>query len=72
MRLELTNGLRPDVVIETVGIEAHSAGTMAQKIGSAVLSATTVGHSFALNQAILGCRPGGIVSMPGVCAGPAV
>ena len=25
---------------------------------------------FALNQAILACRPGGIVSMPGVFAGP--
>lgn len=67
--MEMTQGLGPDAVIEAVGMEAHGADTMMQKIGSAVLSATTLERPFALNQAILGCRPGGIVSMPGVYAG---
>jgi len=70
--VEMTRGLGPDAVIEAVGMESHGADTTAQKISSAVLSAvTSIERPFALNQAILACRPGGIVSMPGVYAGPA-
>ena len=53
-------------------MESHGADTMAQKVSSAVMSATvSMERPFALNQALLACRPGGIVSMPGVYAGMA-
>jgi threonine dehydrogenase-like Zn-dependent dehydrogenase len=65
--LELTNGQGPDAVIEAVGLESHGADTLVQKVASAVLpSAMGMERTFALNQAILACRPGGIVSVPGV------
>ena len=68
--MEMTHGLGPDAVIEAVGMEAHGADTLAQKVSSAVMSATvSLERPFALNQAILACRPGGIVSMPGVYGG---
>ena len=68
---ELTHGLGPDAVIDAVGMEAHGADTLMQKVTSAVMSATvSVERPFAINEAILACRPGGIVSMPGVYAGP--
>ncbi len=67
--LEMTGGQGPDAVIEAVGMESHGA-TTAQSIASTVMSHTTaLERPFALNQAILACRPGGIVSMPGVFAG---
>lgn len=69
--MEMTHGLGPDAVIEAVGMESHGADTLAQKISSAVMAVTvSMERPFALNQAILACRPGGIVSMPGVFAGP--
>jgi threonine dehydrogenase-like Zn-dependent dehydrogenase len=70
--MEMTRGLGPDAVIEAVGMEAHGADTIAQKVSSAVMAATvSMERPFALNQALLACRPGGVVSMPGVFAGPA-
>ena len=69
--MEMTHGLGPDSVIEAVGMESHGADTLAQKVSSAVMAATvSMERPFALNQAILACRPGGNVSMPGVFAGP--
>ncbi|UFN47272.1 glutathione-dependent formaldehyde dehydrogenase [Roseomonas sp. OT10] len=71
MLLEATQGKGPDAVIEAVGLESHGAETVVQKVASAVLSHTvSLERPFALNQAILACRPGGIVSMPGVYVGP--
>jgi len=68
--MEMTHGQGPDAVIEAVGLEAHGADTLMQKVSSAVMAATvSMERPFALNQAILACRPGGIVSMPGVFAG---
>jgi len=69
--INMTHGLGPDAVIEAVGMEAHGADTILQKVSSVILSGTTtMERPFALNQAILACRPAGIVSMPGVYAGP--
>ena len=66
---EMTGGKGPDAVIEAVGLESHGA-TTAQSIVSSVMAHTvSLERPFALNQAILACRPGGIVSMPGVYAG---
>lgn len=70
--MEMTHGLGPDAVIEAVGMEAHGVDTLAQKVSSAVMSATvSMERPFALNQALLACRPGGTVSIPGVYAGMA-
>ena len=67
--MEMTHGQGPDAVIEAVGMESHGA-TTAQSVISTVMSHTVaLERPFALNQAILACRPGGIVSMPGVFAG---
>ncbi|MBE9603583.1 glutathione-dependent formaldehyde dehydrogenase [Acetobacteraceae bacterium H6797] len=67
--LELTKGAGPDAVIEAVGLESHGA-TTAQSIASTVMSKTvSLERPFALNQAILSCRPAGTISMPGVFAG---
>jgi len=69
--MEMTGGKGPDAVIEAVGMESHGADTVAQRVSSAIMSATvSMERPFALNQAILACRPGGTVSMPGVYAGP--
>ncbi|MGI4809171.1 MAG: zinc-dependent alcohol dehydrogenase [Janthinobacterium lividum] len=70
--MEMTKGQGPDSVIEAVGMEAHGADTLAQKVSSAIMAVTSsMERPFALNQALLACRPGGNVSMPGVYAGPA-
>ncbi|MBB3949446.1 zinc-dependent alcohol dehydrogenase [Aureimonas jatrophae] len=69
--MEMTAGQGPDAVIEAVGMESHGADTLAQKVSSAVMSATvSMERPFAFNQAVIACRPGGVVSMPGVYAGP--
>jgi threonine dehydrogenase-like Zn-dependent dehydrogenase len=69
--MQMTHGKGPDSVIEAVGMESHGADTIAQKVSSAVMAATvSMERPFAFNQAVLACRPGGTVSMPGVYAGP--
>lgn len=68
---EMTGGQGPDAVIEAVGMESHGADGFLQKAASAVQSTLTAGErTYALNQAIIACRPGGIVSLPGVFVGP--
>lgn len=68
--MEMIHGMGPDAVIEAVGMESHGADTLAQKLSSAVMAATvSMERPFAINQAIIACRPGGILSMPGVFAG---
>ena len=67
--MEMTGGIGPDAVIDAVGMEAHGFAidnvldTVKQKVGIGV----DRGH--ALRQAILACRKGGRVSMPGVYGG---
>ena len=69
--MEMTHGQGPDAVIEAVGMESHGA-TTAQSIASTIMAHTVaLERPFALNQAILACRPSGIVSMPSVFAGQA-
>ena len=66
--LEMTHGLGADAVIEAVGMESHgSPETLLEKAENLVSS---MERPFALNQAIIACRPGGIVSLAGVFVGP--
>jgi threonine dehydrogenase-like Zn-dependent dehydrogenase len=67
---ELTGGRGPDAVIDAVGMEAahgHGALHAAERVKQATRSESDRGH--ALRDAILACRPGGIVSVIGVYGG---
>jgi threonine dehydrogenase-like Zn-dependent dehydrogenase len=71
--LALTKGEGPDAVIDAVGMESMGSETTMQKVASAVQSTISASdRPYALNDAILSCRPGGIVSVPGVYIGSAV
>jgi threonine dehydrogenase-like Zn-dependent dehydrogenase len=63
----LTNGEGPDAVIEAVGLESHGSGSMLEKVQETV--AGKLERPYALNQAIVACKPGGIISLPGVFVG---
>src|SRR5947209_7764810 len=67
---ELTGGRGPDAVIDAVGMEAahgHAALHAVERAKQATRSESERGH--ALRDAILACRPGGIVSVIGVYGG---
>ncbi len=68
--MEMTNGRGPDRCIDCVGAEAHGAGSLDaiyDKVKAAVMMSTDRIH--ALRQAILCCRKGGTISIPGVYIG---
>jgi threonine dehydrogenase-like Zn-dependent dehydrogenase len=68
--MEMTKGRGPDRCIDAVGCEAHARGSfdaILDKAKSAVYLATDRVH--ALRQAILCCRKGGTLSIPGVYIG---
>jgi threonine dehydrogenase-like Zn-dependent dehydrogenase len=67
---ELTGGRGPDAVIDCVGMEAahgHGALHAVERVKQANRMETDRGH--ALRDAIMACRPGGIVSVMGVYGG---
>jgi threonine dehydrogenase-like Zn-dependent dehydrogenase len=67
---DLTAGRGPDAVIDAVGMEAahgHGALHAVDRVKQATRSESDRGH--ALRDAILACRPGGIVSVVGVYGG---
>ena len=67
---ELTGGRGPDAVIDAVGMEAahgHGALHAVDRMKQASRAESDRGH--ALRDAILACRPGGIVSIIGVYGG---
>ncbi len=65
----MTGGIGPDACIDAVGLEAHGHGATDwyDKVKQAVRMETD--RPIALRTAIEACRPGGIVSIPGVYAG---
>jgi threonine dehydrogenase-like Zn-dependent dehydrogenase len=67
---EMTGGRGPDAVIDAVGMEAahgHGALHAVDRVKQATRSESDRGH--ALRDAILACRPGGIVSVIGAYGG---
>jgi threonine dehydrogenase-like Zn-dependent dehydrogenase len=67
---DMTGGRGPDAVIDAVGMEAvhgHGALHTIDRMKQATRAETDRGH--ALRDAILACRPGGIVSVIGVYGG---
>jgi threonine dehydrogenase-like Zn-dependent dehydrogenase len=65
----MTGGLGPDACIDAVGLEAHgtSIGAVYDKVKTMMFMATD--RTTALREAILCCRKGGTVSIPGVYGG---
>ncbi|MBV8887883.1 MAG: glutathione-dependent formaldehyde dehydrogenase [Chroococcidiopsidaceae cyanobacterium CP_BM_RX_35] len=66
---EMTGGRGPDAVMDAVGMESHGMGLegLYDKAKQAVRLETDRPH--ALRQAIVACRKGGTVSVPGVFGG---
>src|SRR5688500_5759227 len=67
--MEITGGLGPDACIDAVGLEAHMPGIIGayDRIKQAMMLESDRPH--ALRQAIMACRKGGTVSVPGVYGG---
>lgn len=68
--MEMTNGRGPDRCIDAVGTEAHATGSvdaMIDRAKQAVYLGTDRPH--VLREAIMCCRKGGTVSVPGVYLG---
>ncbi len=67
---DLTAGRGPDAVIDAVGMEAHHGHTAIQAYDRVKQAARLeTGRPHALREAIVACRPGGIVSVLGVYGG---
>lgn len=66
---EMTGGIGPDAVIDCVGMESHGMAidNVVDTVKAHLMLATERPH--ALRQAIIACRKGGRVSMPGVYGG---
>jgi threonine dehydrogenase-like Zn-dependent dehydrogenase len=68
--MEMTNGRGPDRCIDAVGAEAHATGSIDavyDKAKTMLMMETDRPH--VLREAIMCCRPGGTVSVPGVYLG---
>jgi threonine dehydrogenase-like Zn-dependent dehydrogenase len=67
---ELTGGRGPDAVIDAVGMEAsHGHGAVYAMDRAKQANRLETDRGYALRDAILACRPGGIVSVVGVYGG---
>lgn len=66
---EMTGGRGPDACIDAVGLEGHAHGFigMYDRVKQAAMLETD--RPYALREAIVACRPGGVVSVPGVYGG---
>jgi len=58
-----TGGQGPDSVIEAVGLESHGVGGVMETLQTRL---TEQERPYAFETAIMACRPGGTVSLPGV------
>ena len=67
--MEMTGGIGPDAVIDSVGLEAH--GLFVDNVIDQIKASTFTGtdRTHAIRQAIIACRKGGRVSMPAVYGG---
>ncbi len=67
--MEMTGGIGPDAVIDAVGMEAHGfvVDNVLDIVKQKIAPGADRGH--ALRQALLACRKGGRVSVPGVYGG---
>ncbi|RZI44650.1 glutathione-dependent formaldehyde dehydrogenase [Herbaspirillum sp. HC18] len=66
---EMTGGRGPDACIDAVGMEAHGMGFMGAYDRVKQAFAAETDRPVALRQALMACRNGGVVSIPGVYGG---
>jgi threonine dehydrogenase-like Zn-dependent dehydrogenase len=66
---EMTGGRGPDACIDAVGLEAHMHGPVGMYDAAKQAMRLSTERPAALRQAILACRKGGVVSVPGVYGG---
>ena len=67
---EITKGQGADAVIDCVGMEADGAHGLMGVLSTVQSKLTSMQRPYALEQMIIAVRPSGIVSVPGVYAGP--
>jgi threonine dehydrogenase-like Zn-dependent dehydrogenase len=67
--MEMTGGIGPDACIDAVGTEAHTPGALYAYDRFKQMLMLETDRPFALRQAIMACRNGGIVSVIGVYGG---
>lgn len=68
--LEMTGGLGPDSCIDAVGMESHGyhfIGSVYDRVKTSLMLETERPHAF--RQAVMCCRKGGTLSVPGVYGG---
>jgi threonine dehydrogenase-like Zn-dependent dehydrogenase len=67
--MAMTGGRGPDACIDAVGMEAHAPGPVHayDRVKQALMSETD--RPIALREALIACRNGGTVSVPGVYGG---
>jgi threonine dehydrogenase-like Zn-dependent dehydrogenase len=67
--MEMTGGLGPDACIDAVGMEAHGPGLIGayDRVKQALMLESD--RPYVFRQAIMACRKGGTVSVPGVYGG---
>lgn len=66
---DLTGGRGPDACIDAVGMEAHGMGFMGAYDRVKQAMGVETDRPIALRQALMACRNGGVVSIPGVYGG---
>jgi len=66
---EMTGGRGPDACIDAVGMEAHMHGVVGMYDRAKQAMRLSTERPGVLRQAILACRKGGVVSVPGVYGG---
>ncbi|HVK93234.1 MAG TPA: zinc-dependent alcohol dehydrogenase [Noviherbaspirillum sp.] len=66
---DMTGGRGPDACIDAVGMEAHGMGFMGAYDRVKQAMGTETDRPVALRQALMSCRNGGVVSIPGVYGG---
>lgn len=68
--MEMTNGRGPDRCIDCVGAEAHAGGSLDAVLDKAKATVgLTTDRAHVLREAIICCRKGGTISVPGVYIG---
>ncbi len=66
---DLTGGIGPDACIDAVGMEAHGPGVWGLYDKAKTIALLETGRAYVLRQAVLACRKGGTLSVPGVYGG---
>lgn len=67
---EMTKGRGPDRCIDAVGCEAHAAGTLGTVLDNVKSAVALSGdRGYVVQEAIMSCRKGGTISVPGAYVG---